>query len=183
MESHLNDEQKKTLLSLARETISRYLEKGEIFNPQIDDQALCEVMGVFVTLRKADNLRGCIGNIIGTKPLYIGVRDTAIASATQDPRFSPLQADELEEVNIEISVLTPLEEVSDPGKIIMGTHGVLVKDSFRSGVFLPQVATETGWSREKFMNNLCAQKAGMKADAWEKGECEIYTFTAEVFKE
>lgn len=179
----LTGQQKECLLDLARKTISVYLEKGETFEPEIDDRALREVMGVFVTLRKAGSLRGCIGSIVGTKPLYIGVRDMAIASAARDFRFPPVSYEELDRIDIEISLLSPLEKIFDPDKIILGTHGVLVSDAFQSGVFLPQVATETGWSKEEFMDNLCAQKAGMPVDAWRKGECEIYIFTAEVFAE
>ncbi|MBL7157653.1 MAG: AmmeMemoRadiSam system protein B [Candidatus Omnitrophica bacterium] len=182
-EGLLNDKQKKRLLKLARDTISLYLTKGERLEAQVDDPGLKEVMGVFVTLHKGHELRGCIGNIIGRQPLYSGVIDMAIAAATQDPRFPPLTEDEFGEVTIEISVLSPLKKITDPDEIIPGTHGVLVKKGFRSGVYLPQVATETGWNREQFMNSLCAHKAGIDASAWKKGECEINIFTAEVFGE
>ena len=183
MQSVLNDELKKKLLKLARDTILLYLKNGKIFEPRIDDAVLNEIRGVFVTLSENGNLRGCIGNIIGTKPLCIGVRDMAIASATQDPRFPSVKLEALGGINIEISALSPLEKISDPSKIALGTHGVLVRDDFRSGVYLPQVATETGWSKEEFMNSLCVHKAGMDPDAWKKGECDIYVFTAQVFGE
>ncbi|MBP7088841.1 MAG: AmmeMemoRadiSam system protein B [Candidatus Omnitrophica bacterium] len=183
MDKLLDDKQKKKLLKIARSTIEHYLEKGEVLNVDVDDPTLKKVFGVFVTLNKDGHLRGCIGNIIGHKPLYLGVRDMAIASAVEDPRFPPLNKSELPKINIEISVLSPLEKITDPDKIILGTHGVLVKKGFRSGVYLPQVATETGWSKEEFMNSLCAQKAGFESEAWKKGSCEIYIFTAEVFGE
>ena len=140
-------------------------------------------MGAFVTLHKAGKLRGCIGNIIGRGPLYATVCDMAIQSATSDPRFNPVTKNELDEIDIEISVLSPLERIYEPDKIIMGKHGVLVKRGFSSGVYLPQVATETGWTRDEFMDSLCAQKAGLPRDSWKKGECDIYIFSAEVFGE
>jgi len=183
MDKILNDQQRKELLKLARDTIVLYLKQGKTLEPEITDPKLKEVMGVFVTLHHNQQLRGCIGNIVGTQPLYAGVRDMAISAATKDPRFRPVTRNELKDIDIEISVLSPLEKISDPEKIIAGEHGVVVRDTFRSGVYLPQVATETGWNREEFMNSLCGQKAGMAADAWKKGECDIYIFSAEVFGE
>jgi len=183
MESLLNDQQKKELLSLARNTIVSQIKTGRALKVEVDDPALKEVMGVFVTIHKAGQLRGCIGNIIGTEPLYIGVRDMAIAASTQDPRFPALEEAELADIDIEISVLSPLKKITNPDKIVLGVHGVLVKQGFRSGVYLPQVATETGWDKSEFMDSLCAHKAGISADAWRKGECEIYIFSAEVIGE
>jgi len=183
MKELLNSKQKKELLKLARDTIVFYLNQGEPLEVKIDDETLKEVMGVFVTLRKNHQLRGCIGNIIGTKPLYLGVRSMAIAAATQDYRFKSVAKEELNDIQIEISVLSPLRQITDTDEIILGKHGVLVKNGYKSGVYLPQVATETGWSRNEFMNSLCGQKAGMKSDAWKNGECDIYIFSAEVFEE
>jgi AmmeMemoRadiSam system protein A len=107
----------------------------------------------------------------------------AVEAAVRDPRFSPLTLSELKNIDIEISVLSPMEKIDNPDKIQLGVHGVLVRKDFRSGVFLPQVATETGWSKDEFMSNLCAQKAGLSPDAWKDRSTEIYTFTAEVFSE
>lgn len=183
MKKLLNDQQKEELLKLARDTITLYVNSKEILKREVDGSVLKETMGVFVTLHKGRQLRGCIGNIIGRKPLYLGVIDMAIASAAQDSRFMPVTEDELEDISIEISVLSPLKKITNAEEIILGTHGVLVKDAFRSGVYLPQVAVETGWSKDEFMNSLCTQKAGMVPDAWKNGECEIYIFAAEVFGE
>ncbi len=183
MDGLLNDQQRKELLRLARNSIALYLEEGEVLEREFEDQVLREVMGVFVTLQRNHQLRGCIGNIVGTKPLYLGVRDMAIAAACADFRFKAVTKDELKDIHIEISVLSPLNKIRDPDKIILGKHGVLVRDKSRSGVYLPQVATETGWSKEEFLNSLCGNKAGMKPDAWKTGECDIYIFTAEVFGE
>lgn len=179
----LNTVQRKRLLEIARSTIETYLKTGK--KPQVNenDPILIKVMGAFVTLNERGQLRGCIGNLIGTEPLYLTVSNMAVEAATSDPRFNPLELSELKDIEIEISVLSPMERIDTPDKIKLGTHGVLVRRGFRSGVFLPQVATETGWSKEEFMSNLCAHKAGLAADAWKDKSTEIYIFSAEVFSE
>jgi len=179
----LNDVQRKRLLEIARDTIKTYLETGKVLKIKEDDPLFNKEMGAFVTLHKKGELRGCIGNIVGRGPLYLTVRDMAIESATGDPRFPPVTLDELKDIDIEISVLSELEKVTDVEEIEMGVHGVLIRKGFASGVFLPQVATETGWSREEFLTNLCVHKAGLLPDAWKRGEVDIYIFTAEVFGE
>lgn len=179
----LNSEQRKELLTLARDTLELYLGKGEVLKRISQDPLFKKDLGVFVTLHRQERLRGCIGHIIAIQPLYQGVIEMAIAAATQDPRFSSVSEEELKDITIEISVLSPLEKVTNTDDIIMGVHGVVVKDRFRSGVYLPQVAIDTGWSKEEFMNSLCRDKAGMEEDAWKTGETEIYIFTAEVFSE
>jgi MEMO1 family protein len=179
----LNSKQKKRLLEIARKTIQAYISTGEKLDFIEDDKTLNEEMGAFVTLHKQGSLRGCIGNIIGRGPLHATVSDMAVESATADPRFAPVKENELDDIDIEISVLSPLERINDPDKIVMGKHGVLVKSGFRSGVYLPQVATETGWTRDEFMDSLCMQKAGLPRDSWRTGGCEIYIFSAEVFGE
>ncbi|MFH1878583.1 MAG: AmmeMemoRadiSam system protein A, partial [Candidatus Omnitrophota bacterium] len=175
--------QKKKLLEIARQTIRYYLETGKKLPQETDDPALREVMGAFVTLHKNGSLRGCIGNMTGTQPLYLTISDMAIAAAVEDPRFRALTLNELDNVDIEISVLSPMRKISSPDEIDIGKHGVMVKRSWQSGVYLPQVAEETGWSKEQFMDSLCAHKADIPADSWRKGECDIYIFTAEVFGE
>jgi AmmeMemoRadiSam system protein A len=179
----LNKEQRKKLLSIARQSIQTYLETGKKLELEENDQLLTKEMGAFVTLHKSGELRGCIGNLIGSKPLYLTVRDMAVEAAVGDPRFIALKLSELKDIEIEISVLSPMERVDSVDKIQLGLHGVLVKRGFNSGVFLPQVATETGWSKEEFLSYLCAHKAGLSADAWKDKATEIYTFTAEVFSE
>ena len=183
MESLLNDTQKKKLLEIARATLETYIRKGEIPELKVDDAVLNKELGAFVTLHKNGQLRGCIGNIIGRGPLSETIKNMAVAASTKDPRFPRVTEDELNDIDIEISVLSPMQKIDDPSTIIMGKHGVIVKSGFDSGVFLPQVATETGWDRETFMNNLCAHKAGLPANAWKTGKCEISVFTAKVFKE
>lgn len=179
----LNKEQRKRLLELARKTIEIYLKTGKKLEVSESDPVLNSEMGAFVTLRMRGELKGCIGNIIGRGPLYLTVRDMAIESATNDPRFSPVKLDGLKDIEIEISVLSAPEKINDPDKIILGVHGVIVRRGFNSGIFLPQVATETGWSKEEFMGQLCAQKAGLAPDAWKDPSTELLIFTAEVFSE
>jgi AmmeMemoRadiSam system protein A len=147
------------------------------------DPALLKQTGAFVTLNEHGQLRGCIGNLVGKEPLYLTVRDMAVEAAVGDPRFAQVDLSELKIIEIEISVLSPLEKIDSAEKIKLGTHGVLVKKGFNSGVFLPQVATETGWSKEEFLSNLCAHKAGLSPDAWKDKSTELYIFSAEVFSE
>lgn len=183
METILTKLQKNKLLRIGRDSIELYASDRKELNIREDDPLLNQNMGAFVTLHAKNRLRGCIGNIIATQPLYLTVRDMALAAAFEDPRFNPVSKNELKEIHLEISVLSPLKKINNADEIILGTHGVLVKNNFTSGVYLPQVATETGWTREQFMNSLCGDKAGMEPDAWKKGSCEIYIFSAEVFKE
>lgn len=179
----LNKDQRKRLLEIARSSIESYLETQR--KPEIteEDQQLHKEMGAFVTLHEHGDLRGCTGNIIGRGPLYLTVRDMSVESAVGDPRFPPLELAELKNIEIEISVLSPLEKVDSAEKIELGKHGVLIKKGYRSGVFLPQVATETGWTKEEFLSNLCSHKAGLASGAWKDKDSEIYIFSAEVFSE
>ena len=179
----LNKEQRRKLLEIARSSIETYLKTGK--KPEVTeaDPLLTKEMGAFVTLHEQGELRGCIGNIVGKGPLYLTVRDMAVEAAVDDPRFPPVQLSELKDIEIEVSALSPLEKVDSADKIQMGVHGVIVKRGFNSGIFLPQVATETGWSKEEFLSQLCAQKAGLSPDAWKDKGTELYIFTAEVFSE
>ena len=180
----LNEQQQQKLLKLARETLERYLGKREIPKFEIEDPQLNQKLGAFVTLRKNGSLRGCIGQIQpSTDPLWKVVQKMAIESALNDPRFPPVRREELKDIKIEISVLSKPKKIDDPYKIQLGKHGVIIKKGLRSGVFLPQVATETGWDLETFMGQLCSQKAGLSWDCWKKKGVEIYIFTAQVFEE
>jgi MEMO1 family protein len=178
----LNKEQQKKMLELARKSIETYLKTGKKLQVTETDPVLIKEMGAFVTLHEKGQLRGCIGNMVGRQPLYLTIRDMAVEAATGDPRFSPVKTSELKDIALEISVLSPMERVDSADKIQMGVHGVLVRRGFNSGVFLPQVATETGWNKEQFLSELCSQKAGLPADAWKDKNTELYIFTAEVFK-
>jgi len=183
-EGMLDEKQKKRLLNIARESIGFYLSKSEQKEFTETEPVLLEKNGVFVTLKKKGELRGCIGCYTPTtKPLYETVADMAISAATQDPRFPKVTPEELEEIKIEISVLSELEKIDDVNKIETGKHGVVVRKGFRGGVFLPQVATETGWDREEFLSKLCAHKAGLSPDAWKDKDTQIYIFTVQKFEE
>lgn len=138
--------------------------------------------GAFVTLHKRGRLRGCIGTFQADEPLArIAVRMGA-AAAVNDPRFPPLTLQELDECEIEISVLSPPRPVSGPDEIEVGVHGVQLGKGARRGVFLPQVAPEQGWDRDTMLDHLC-EKAGLPAETWRQGTVELEVFTAEVFSE
>ena len=181
--SMLNDKQKKRLLQIARESITSFVRSGERKNFSETDPVLNEEMGAFVTLHEGGELRGCIGNMVGTGPLYKTVANMAIEAATGDPRFSRLSENEISGIDIEISVLSPLKKVSSYNEIKIPGQGVMVRKGFNSGVYLPQVAAETGWNKEEFMSSLCAHKAGLAPNAWKDPSTELYVFSAEVFGE
>ena len=179
----MNDEQKQTLLKVARDTVEAVIRRQEITRPESDDPELNTPCGCFVTLKNHDRLRGCIGQFTSDSPLIELVAEMAKASATGDPRFfaDPIAAGELEKLDVEISVLSPLEQTDDPLSLRLGIDGIYIKRDRMSGCFLPQVATETGWSKEEFLSYCCAHKAGLAADAWKDPETEVYLFTADVF--
>jgi AmmeMemoRadiSam system protein A len=179
----LTSGQRKELLEIARSSIRQFLETGKRSAVRSTDPLLAQVQGAFVTLHRKGQLRGCIGTIVGQKPLYVTVRDMAVEAATGDPRFPKVTLAELGELEIEISVLSPLRRVAGAADIELGTHGVLVRKGAQSGVFLPQVAQETNWSKEEFLSYLCTHKAFLPADAWKDASTELYVFTAEVFSE
>jgi AmmeMemoRadiSam system protein B/AmmeMemoRadiSam system protein A len=179
----LNETQRKRLLQIAREAITSFVRDGKRKTFTEKDAILNKPMGAFVTLHEGGELRGCIGNMVGSGPLHQTVADMAIEAATGDPRFQRLSAKEVDKIKIEISVLSPLKKVKGADEIKIPGDGVIVRRGFSSGVYLPQVATETGWSKEQFLTSLCAHKAGLSADAWKDPATELYTFTAEVFGE
>ncbi|MBC7363061.1 MAG: AmmeMemoRadiSam system protein B [Candidatus Aminicenantes bacterium] len=174
-------EEKKQLLVLARQSITHYLETGRILEAMPENPKFRQPSGAFVTLRIKDELRGCIGFVEPVFPLYQTIIQSAVYAATQDPRFPPLRTSELSRIKIEISVLGPLEPVDDVAEIEIGKHGLLIKQRGRSGLLLPQVATEFGWDRSTFLVEVC-RKAGLPDNAWrQKGS--LYKFEAVVFEE
>lgn len=179
----MNDAQKQTLLKVARDTVEAVIKGRTMPEPKSDDPELNAYCGCFVTLKNHDRLRGCIGQFTSESPLIELIADMAKASATGDPRFfaDPISADELEQLDIEISVLSPLQRTDDPLSLRLGTDGIYIKKGRASGCFLPQVATEAGWGKEEFLSYCCAHKAGLPADAWKDPKTEVYLFTAEVF--
>jgi AmmeMemoRadiSam system protein A len=179
----VNDAQKKVLLKTARDTVKAVLTGGALPKPKSSDAELNARCGCFVTLKNQEQLRGCIGQFTSNKPLIELVVEMAKASVTGDPRFfsDPITADELEQLDVEISVLSPLQKTNDPLSLRLGVDGIYIKRGCTSGCFLPQVATETGWSKKEFLSYCCAHKAGLPADAWKDPQTEVYLFTAEVF--
>jgi len=182
MAFNLSDEEKKYLLRLARETIEARLNDQPLPKPEALTPNLKVKTGAFVTLNKRRHLRGCIGYVLGLKPLYQAIPDLALAAAFNDPRFPPLTKEELDDVEIEISVLTPLEKVNDPNEIEVGKHGLMVRQGFYEGLLLPQVATEYGWDKWTFLGETCL-KAGLPPDAWKDQDTEIFKFSALIFSE
>jgi len=176
----LSEKEKAKLKSIAREAIEAAV-KGKDAAPVKDlTDKLKEHYGIFVTIKKHGDLRGCIGRIIGNQPVYISCQQMARAAALEDPRFDPVTLSELAELEIEISVLTPLEPVRDFKDIVVGRDGLLISKGYASGLLLPQVATEYGWNVTEFLEQTC-HKAGLPANAYQAKDAEIYKFSAEVF--
>ncbi|MGE0706862.1 MAG: AmmeMemoRadiSam system protein A [Planctomycetota bacterium] len=178
----LDPEQQRALFSLAHAAIEAYLDRGDP-PPLPHGPGLDEPRGVFVTLRKGSEheLRGCIGYTVAHLPLAEAVRELAARSAFRDRRFAPVSRAELPELSVEISVLTPLER-ADPDRIEVGVHGLHVHYGERSGLLLPQVASERRWDAQTFLEATC-QKAGLPQDAWRRPEAELSWFRCEVYEE
>lgn len=179
--SQLNEAEQKTLLNIAKQAVETYTRTNKIIEVKETNVNLNKHQGAFVTLKKDNDLRGCIGIFESKEPLYQNVIDMAIAAANNDPRFSPVSKDELNDLEYEISVLSPLRKINSWKEIEIGRHGVEIKHGMRRGIFLPQVASENNWDLNTFMSVLCTQKAGLPADCWKNPETEIYVFTAQVF--
>jgi AmmeMemoRadiSam system protein B/AmmeMemoRadiSam system protein A len=176
----LTDEDKKTLRQIAQSAIERRFKAEKPPKIDIAGGHLKENRGAFVSLHRQGRLRGCIGTIQPSRPLYQVVEEMAAAAAFDDSRFSPLSAGELKDLNLEISVLTPLQRVEEVDEIEVGKHGLYVKKGFHAGLLLPQVATEYRWDRETFLEETC-RKAGLPKNAWKEKGTEIYMFSADIF--
>jgi AmmeMemoRadiSam system protein A len=179
----LNEEQRRRLLSLARTSIESTLE-GHAPEVRADDfdEDLRRPAGAFVTLRKQGDLRGCIGSIRALEPLYRAVASSAVSAAFRDPRFFPVRKDELSQLELEISVMGPIEPVRDVAEIEVGRDGLIISRGRFVGLLLPQVASEYGWDRETFLVQTCL-KAGLQPEAWRAPDTHIEKFAAEVFSE
>jgi AmmeMemoRadiSam system protein A len=179
--SCLGNREKQLLLELARSALTLAAEgcKSPVALPQ--DPALVESFGAFVTLRKRGRLRGCIGQIDSGQPLAEVVAHCANSAALNDPRFEPVRTDELGEIEIELSVLSPLAEIL-PEQIEVGKHGLMISAGLRRGVLLPQVAVECHWTAEQFLEQTCL-KAGLERSAWRDPGTKVEGFTAQVFAE
>jgi AmmeMemoRadiSam system protein A len=174
-------DEKKELLSIARNSIQSYLEHNKIKYPEITNPKFLKKMGVFVTLHADNSLRGCIGYPLPEKPLVEAIVDNAISSSTQDPRFEPVALPEMKSIDIEISVLTVPQEVEGVDDVEIGRDGIIISKGFNRGLLLPQVPTEQNWTLDQYISYGC-MKAGLPGDEWKRG-IKIETFQAIVFGE
>ena len=178
----LDFEEKKFLIELVRSTIAAELKINYPKPKRPVSGRLQDPLGAFVTLRENGELRGCIGNIMADQPLEGTIKRMAIESAFYDPRFEPMAPDEFNRMDVEISILGPVEKVADIQMIEIGIHGLIIKQGRNQGLLLPQVALEYQWDRTKFLEHTC-QKAALPRNAWKDSRTEIFYFSALVFSE
>jgi MEMO1 family protein len=175
--------EKQKLLALARQSIIDYLNNGEV--KVLDKNQLPKVFmekyGAFVTLNLNGNLRGCIGRMQPEQEIYKTIQEMAVAAAIHDTRFDPLSIDEIDKIDIEISILSPLRKINSIDEIVPGKHGILIKSGLRSGTYLPQVAIKTGWNTQELLSHCAEEKAGIGWDGWK--DADIYIYEAKVFGE
>ncbi len=181
-ERELNLKEQKRLLDVARNTISKLVWGKRPDSHEADLEGLNFKRGAFVTLHRRGQLRGCIGNFFSETPLVRTVEEMAMAAATQDPRFPPVGRTEIDDIDLEISVLSPLKPISDLDEIQVGRHGIYIVSPRGRGVLLPQVATEQGWDRDTFLDHTCL-KAGLQPGCWHDSDVQIFIFSAQVFGE
>ena len=179
----LSEQDRSALLRVVRLLLTEYLTAGRIPSHNTDSSLLLEHRGTFVSLQRRDSgaLRGCLGEFFPQRPLIESVTQMAIAAATRDPRFPAVTVEELPELRIEISALTPLYPIR-PEQIQVGVHGLMIVKGERKGLLLPHVPLAYGWDREDFLANLCL-KAGLGTDAWRSRDVELLAFETEVWEE
>ncbi len=179
----MKDSDRQILLVTAKKAVESAVQGGGAPTSECGEPSLMVKQGCFVTLTIDHQLRGCIGQFIAEKPLIELVGNMAVAAAREDPRFfhTPIRPSDLNRLHIEISVLSPLARTKDPLSLRLGIDGIYIIRGRRSGCFLPQVATETGWTKEEFLSYCCTMKANLPADAWKNPDTEVYLFTAEIF--
>ena len=178
----LSTNEQRSLLITARRAIYDRLGLALAAPSFPSTEALETPCGAFVTLHLEGRLRGCIGHITATDPLALTVADVAVSSAFDDPRVPPVTAEEAPLLSIEVSALSPFRAIADPAEVTVGEHGLLLRKGNRSGLLLPQVATEHGWDREEFLDHTCL-KAGLPLGAWREAGARIEVFSAFVFRE
>jgi AmmeMemoRadiSam system protein A len=174
--------EKQELLRIARATLKEFVTTGKLPPGSPHKRTLLEPAGVFVSLHAGERLRGCIGTITASMPLYKAIQEMVTAAASRDPRFEPVGADELTLLTIEVSVLGPRKPLGNPSELAIGTHGVCVSAGARRGLLLPKVAIEEGWDGETFLQRTC-EKAGLPGDAWRSPDTTVEIFQAQVFTE
>ncbi len=170
------------LLRLARATLESYLSAGSIPQYHTSRPALRGRAGAFVSLHNSGELRGCIGQLPADRELYRIIQSCAVSAATEDGRFLPVTRDELPQIEIEISVLTPFRRVHSTDEIEVGKHGLYMVSGPHRGLLLPQVATQYNWDRETFLSQTC-RKSGLQETAWKDPSTAIHVFEAQVFSE
>jgi len=180
--SDLTETEQKSLLRIARSTLESHIRSGKTPDAKPLTPKLAEKRGAFVTLQEHGELRGCIGYVEAVKPLYQAVSDMAVAASTEDPRFPPVRVEELDSIEIEITVLSPLRPLPSPDSVIVGKHGLVIRKGFRSGLLLPQVPVEQGWNREQFLTHTCL-KAGLPPNSYKDKDAQLSCFTGQVFGE
>jgi AmmeMemoRadiSam system protein A len=176
----LDTDARRALIAVARDAVAAAAEGREPAAPAPDAPELQDPGAAFVTLRRDRELRGCIGHLAPGQPLWRSVQEMAAAAASRDDRFDPVRPDEIPDLRVEISVLSPRRRVAGADDVRVGRDGLYVSQGPRSGLLLPQVAAEHGWTAEEFLAQAC-RKAGLPPDAWRDPETAIETFTAEVF--
>lgn len=177
----LSSTSKEGLIRIAREALEHFVKTGEVSCLRPEDPVLWEHWPCFVTLRKRGQLRGCVGTLRTEKPLHEELVKMTAAAASEDFRFKPLTPEELKDITIEISVVSPLERIHSPSEIEVGRHGVYIKWRDQSGAFLPEVGQEMGWTAEELVRSCFQEKAQLPLEAWT--EAELYRFTTEKIKE
>lgn len=171
---------KDTLLRLAKETITKYVKNGSLPEVVMNNKRLRVNGATFVTIKTEEGrLRGCIGNIEPTMPLYQSVIHNAVSASSRDTRFQPMKETDLEGIEVEVTILSPLEPLKNKKAVEIGRHGLYLVKDYRSGILLPQVPVEQGWDRITFLKQV-SRKAGLPEDAWK--EADLYSFTAEIIK-
>jgi AmmeMemoRadiSam system protein B/AmmeMemoRadiSam system protein A len=179
--SVFNEEFEKEALEIAKKTLQSYLYEGKTVEIKPKNTVLERNLGAFVTLKNKGELRGCLGEFEPKKPLWQVIMDRAVAAASKDTRFEAVKKEEFGDIDIEISVMTDRKRIGDWKKIELGKHGVVLRNGGRAGTFLPQVAKETGWSLDQFLEKLCSEKAGLSTSCYIDPLTEIYVFEAHVF--
>ncbi|MCE1206730.1 MAG: AmmeMemoRadiSam system protein A [Spirochaetia bacterium] len=179
MNIELSAQDRENLIAIARETLSAKLEHRSPAYPE-HSWALDQRYGLFVTIKTDGQLRGCIGRMSSNQPIFDTIKDMALAAGFEDPRFAPLTRAELPLVDIEITILGPLEILSPPDNFELGVHGLFIASRGRSGVLLPQVAVEYGWNKTEFLQHVCI-KAGLPPETWKSPETVLYRFEGIVF--
>ena len=170
------------LFRVVRDSIQAHLKGEKAVLPQATSKVLSQPSGVFVTLHRQGRLRGCIGYLEAMKPLLTAVQEMAVAAAFSDPRFPPLRQEELADLDVEISVLSPMCQIKNTEEIQVGRDGIYLERGSCRGLLLPQVATEYGWDRGTFLKQTCV-KAGLPPDAWEDQATRIFIFSAKILHE